>query len=176
LAKEASRIPVLAETLVPTYMDLFVCCVPLHDLGNVTLPDHILLKPGKLEPDERLLMQTHTLAGSETLRTVAQECSSSVVFLQMGIDICRSHHERFDGQGYPDRLAGDAIPLAARMVALADVYDALRSRRPHKPALSHPVAVQLLREGSPGQFDPSLLKIFEQYASQFEEIYRSEPD
>jgi putative two-component system response regulator len=98
------------------------------------------------------------------------------VFLQMAIDIARHHHERFDGTGYPDRLAGTAIPLSARLVALADVYDALRSRRVYKPGLSHGAAMQIMLAGSPGQFDPALLPALEQCAPRLEVIFRELTD
>jgi putative two-component system response regulator len=146
--------------------------VPLHDVGKVTLPDYVLNKPGKLDPDERRLMQAHTVIGAETLADVARQHGFALPFLQMAIDIARHHHERFDGTGYPDRLAGSAIPLAARLVAVADVYDALRARRVYKPALSHATVVHTMTEGSPGHFDPVLLQAFERCAPQFERIFR----
>jgi HD-GYP domain-containing protein (c-di-GMP phosphodiesterase class II) len=93
----------------------------------------------------------------------------------MAIDIIRHHHEKHDGTGYPDRLAGSAIPLAARVVALADVYDALRCRRSWKPALAHAAALQLLTEASPGQFDPALLKVFQGCAAEFDRIFHELP-
>ena len=152
------------------------CCAPLHDIGRVGLPDHILMKPGKFTADERVLMQAHTTVGADTLREVAQEHGSALAFLQMAIDITRHHHERYDGTGYPDRLAGDAIPLAARIVAIGDVYDALRSRRVYKPALSHAASVQLMTEASSGQFDPALLQVFLSCGSEFDRIFRELPD
>jgi response regulator RpfG family c-di-GMP phosphodiesterase len=158
------------------FIELLECCVPLHDIGKVGLPDHILMKPGKLSSDERILMQAHTTIGAETLREAAPQHGSSVAFLQMALDIIRHHHERYDGHGYPDRLAGSSIPLAARIVTLGDVYDALRSRRIWKPALSHNATLHLMIEDSHGQFDPALLQVFRQCASEFEAIYRKFPD
>jgi response regulator RpfG family c-di-GMP phosphodiesterase len=152
------------------------CCVPLHDIGKVGLPDHILRKPGKLDDDERVLMQAHTIIGSDTLMEVAREHGSSLAFLKVASDIARHHHERHDGTGYPDRLAGSDIPLAARLVALGDFYDVLRSRRTYKPALSHGSAVQVMLEGSPGQFDPTFLQVFRECHPQFERIYNELPD
>jgi response regulator RpfG family c-di-GMP phosphodiesterase len=147
-------------------------CAPLHDIGKVALPDHILLKPGKLDPEERLQMQSHTIAGCETLREVAKKHGFAAGFLQMGADIARSHHERWDGTGYPDNLAGEDIPLAARFVAVADVYDALRSRRVYKPALPHNTAIMTMTEGSAGHFDPKLMKVFHRCLPNFEQIFR----
>src|SRR5262249_4335205 len=148
----------------------------LHDIGKVALPDHIMLKPGKLDAAERLIMQTHTTIGADTLQAIAQRHGFAAAFLRMAIDIVRHHHERYDGRGYPDRLAGNAIPLAARLVAIADVYDALRGRRPYKPPLAHAAAVQLMTEASPGQFDPLLLAVFARCASRFERIAAEVPD
>jgi HD-GYP domain-containing protein (c-di-GMP phosphodiesterase class II) len=118
------------------------------------------------------MMQTHTILGADALQDIARKHPSCVAFLQMAIDITRHHHERFDGTGYPDRLAGSAIPLAARVVAICDVYDALRSRRVYKPALSHNATVQIMSESSPGQFDPCLIQVFAQIAGKFETAYR----
>ena len=106
---------------------------------------------------------------------LAREYGAARGFLQMAGDVIRHHHERHDGTGYPERLAGAAIPLAARIVAVADVYDALRSRRSYKPALSHLAAVQLMCESSEGQFDPALLQAFHRCAGQFERIFRELP-
>jgi response regulator RpfG family c-di-GMP phosphodiesterase/serine/threonine protein kinase len=176
LAEEAARSPSFAGQINADFIEILECCAPLHDIGKVGLPDHILLKPGKLDPDERVQMQAHTLLGSEHLQSVAQQHGSALAFLQMAIDIVRHHHERFDGTGYPDRLSGSDIPLPARLVTVADVYDALRSRRAYKPALSHAAALQVMLTSSPGQFDPALLPIFQRCAPQFERIYRESPD
>jgi response regulator RpfG family c-di-GMP phosphodiesterase len=176
LGEEAGRDPGLGDELDGSVVDLIACCAPLHDLGKVGLPDHILLKPAKLDPEERLIMQTHTTVGSDMLHKVAQSHPSAAGFLQVAIDIARHHHERFDGSGYPDRLAGAAIPLAARLVSVCDVYDALRSRRVYKPALSHTAALQVMSDVARGQFDPALLDALQRCASQFESIYRENPD
>jgi HD-GYP domain-containing protein (c-di-GMP phosphodiesterase class II) len=135
-----------------------------------------LVKPGKLDADERFAIQTHTTVGAEVMQNVSRQHGFAAAFLQTAIDIARSHHERWDGRGYPDRLAGLNIPLSARIVAVADVYDALRSRRPHKPALSHAAAVQVLTEASPGQFDPQILPAFLQQHQRFDEIYKKYAD
>jgi response regulator RpfG family c-di-GMP phosphodiesterase len=176
LAEEAAKAPAFSGQIDPNLIELLVCCAPLHDIGKVGLPDHILLKPGKLDPDERILMQTHTTIGADTLKAVMKQHGSALAFLQMAADIARHHHERFDGGGYPDRLAGTTIPLSARLVAICDVYDALRSRRTYKPALSHPAAVQVMTKVSAGQFDPNLLQVFCHCARQFERISREFAD
>src|ERR1700733_8137509 len=117
-------------------------------------------------------MQSHTLIGAETLTDVAEHHGVALAFLHMAIDIARHHHERFDGAGYPDRLTGEDIPLSARIVSIGDVYDALRSRRVYKVALSHTAAVEIMTQASTGQFDPALLRVFERCADKFDKIYR----
>lgn len=176
LAEAASETPTFAGQIDANFVDLVACCAPLHDIGNVGLPDHILLKPGKLDGDERILMQTHTTIGADTLQAVMKQHGSALAFLQMAADIARHHHERLDGDGYPDRLAGDAIPLAARIVTIADVYDALRTRRAYKPALSHFAAVQVMTTVSAEQFDPKLLQVFQAKSQRFEQVFRMFPD
>ena len=175
LADEAGKTPSFADQIDQPFIDMLECCAPLHDIGKVALPDHILLKPGKLTSDERILMQTHTVVGADILQRVAEQHSFAAAFLQTAFDITRHHHERFDGAGYPDRLAGTAIPLSARIVSIGDVYDALRSRRVYKPALSHAATLQIMLE-SPGQFDPALLDVFQRCAGKFEKIYRDMAD
>jgi response regulator RpfG family c-di-GMP phosphodiesterase/serine/threonine protein kinase len=176
LSEEAARLPNFANYINDSFIEMLACCAPLHDIGKVGLPDHILLKPGRLDGEERMLMQAHTTMGAETLQEVARNHPSAQAFLQMAIDIIRHHHERFDGQGYPDGLQGEAIPLAARLVAIGDVYDALRSRRAYKPALSHSAALQMMMEGAGQQFDPMLMRAFQQASGQFEKIFRENPD
>jgi response regulator RpfG family c-di-GMP phosphodiesterase len=176
LAEEAGRHPKFAGQITPEFIDTLHCCVPLHDLGKTRLPDHILLKPDTLTPDERLQVQAHTVIGADTLQDVTRRYGGSLSFLQMAVLIARHHHERYDGTGYPDHLAGDAIPLAARLVAIGDVYDALRSRRVYKPALSHAAAMQLILENSSAQFDPALVDAFRNCAGRFDQIFREMPD
>jgi response regulator RpfG family c-di-GMP phosphodiesterase len=175
LAEQAAMLPGFAAQIDRRFIEMVVCCAPLHDIGKVALPDHILMKPGKLTADERLMMQAHTTIGADTLAEVEHQHGGAVAFLQTAIEIARHHHERFDGNGYPDRLVGNDIPLAARIVAIADVYDALRSRRVYKPAISHSVTVQMMVEASVGQFDPALLKVFSQCADRFEKIFHDVP-
>jgi HD-GYP domain-containing protein (c-di-GMP phosphodiesterase class II) len=118
------------------------------------------------------LMETHTLIGDRMLEAIRQEYGHSLQFLGIASAIVRSHHERFDGTGYPDRISGEAIHAAARLTAVADVYDALRRRRSHKPALSHADTVLVITQQSAGQFDPVLVAAFERCSSEFEHIFR----
>ena len=171
LGQQARRQPALASQLDDNFIDLLACCAPLHDIGKVGLPDHILRKPGKLTDEERRIMQTHTLLGAATLHQVAEQHASAMSFLEMAIDIARHHHERYDGTGYPDRLQGDSIPLAARIVALCDVYDALRSPRPYKAALSHADVARYLAGHAGTHFDPRLVQAFQECAADFGRIY-----
>ena len=127
---------------------------PLHDIGKVAIPDAILLKPGPLTERELRIVRNHTVIGAEMLA----DSQSSI--LQMGCDIARSHHERWDGKGYPDGTAGEAIPLAARIVAIADVFDALTQSRPYKRRWPLELAVREIANGSGTQFDPTLADAF----------------
>ncbi len=133
----------------------------LHDIGKVGVGDAILIKPGKLNAEEFELMTCHTLIGSNTLDEVRKKYPNNS-FINMGIEITRYHHEKFDGSGYPYGLAGEKIPLSARIMAIADVYDALISVRPYKPAYTHERAVDIITNLSGQQFDPMLIKIFEE--------------
>jgi putative two-component system response regulator len=155
----------------PKFLEELRRCVPLHDIGKIALPDHILLKPGALDAAERAQMERHTLIGYDILESLGREHGGSLPFLGMAMAIVRSHHERYDGKGYPDHLQGDNIPEAARLVAIADVYDALRRKRHHKPALPHDQSVRQILEGSPGQFDPLLLSTFAACEKDFERIF-----
>ncbi len=175
LAEAAAGEPAFAGQIDPEFIRALDYGVPLYDLGTVVLPDHILHSPGKLDLDGDLVFQSHTTIGAEILGEIAREHGPAVAFLQMAVDVARYHHERWDGRGYPDGLAGPAIPLAARVVAVADAYDHLRSRQPSKPPLAHPSAVRVMTEGSEGQFDPDLLQVFQRCASHFERIFREQP-
>jgi response regulator RpfG family c-di-GMP phosphodiesterase len=172
LAEEAALLPAYTSLLDANFIRNLEDTAPLHDIGKAALPDHILNKPGPLDSNERLVMQAHTTIGADTLREVARRYPFATGFLHTAIDIARSHHERWDGTGYPDRLAADRIPLSARLLALADVYDALRSRRVYKPGLTHATAVMTMTEGSSGHFDPALLQVFKNIADQFDRVFR----
>src|SRR5206468_124837 len=137
LALEAARVGPWQGLIDERFLEQLQRCVPLHDIGKIGLPDDILLKPASLSPTERSLVETHPLIGDRILEALAKEYGNSLDFLGMARVIVRHHHERHDGRGYPDRLIGDGIPPAARLVAVADVYDALRRMRMYKPAMSH---------------------------------------
>lgn len=145
---------------------------PLHDIGKVGVPDGILLKPGRLTPDEFTIMKTHVTIGYNTLASVVKNYPGNA-YLRMGMDIARYHHEKWDGSGYQDGLAGEDIPLPARILALCDVYDALRSRRVYKDPYSHERSVEIIVEGKGKHFDPVLVDMFAQHNASFAEIYRS---
>lgn len=171
LAQEARHRPELEPDITPEFLEHLEQSVPLHDIGKVGLPDRILLKPGLLTPEERVEMQAHTIFGAETLERVAREHRFAEPFLRFAIDIARHHHEWFDGSGYPDRLRGTSIPLSARIVAIADVYDALRSPRVYKSALPHLSVVDMMRAESGTHFDPRLFACFLGCERDFERIY-----
>ncbi len=160
LAEEAMRLPAFAGLIDGAFVRMLERCVLLHDIGKVAIPDHVLLKPGRFDAEERCIMESHTAVGAEILLAVARQHGASLGFLQMAVDVARHHHERWDGSGYPDGLTGDAIPLSARIVTIADVYDALRSKLVYKPGLAHMQAKRLILEANPGQFDPALLIAF----------------
>ncbi|HMC89378.1 MAG TPA: HD domain-containing phosphohydrolase, partial [Gemmataceae bacterium] len=176
LAEEAARLPAFAAHIDGVFVRTLERSALLHDIGKVALPDHVLLKPGKLDPEERTVMESHTTVGADLLLAVARQHGASSGFLQMATEIARHHHEHFDGSGYPDRLVGEAIPLAARIVAIADVYDALRSRLVYKPGLAHAAARRLILEDTPGKFDPNLLIAFQHCEATLEQIFAQTKD
>ena len=143
---------------------------PLHDIGKVGIPDRILLKPGKLTPDEFMIMKTHVAIGYETLASVHKSYPGNG-YLKMGMDIARHHHEKWDGGGYMQGLKGEAIPLAARILSLCDVYDALRSRRVYKEPYPHEKSKEIIRDGSGIHFDPVLVNLFLEHDADFQQIF-----
>ena len=177
---------VLAEKIMEVYPDIIteerfrqiVLYSPLHDVGKVGISDTILLKTGLLTPEEFNIMKTHTLDGAELLRKTETFLNHSDDSDDLGvaIEIAECHHERFDGTGYPHGMKGDEIPMSARIVAVADVYDALRSSRPYKKAYTHQEAVDIINseniEGGKCHFDPSVLSVFQTVGDAFDSIYR----
>jgi putative two-component system response regulator len=143
---------------------------PLHDIGKVGVPDRILLKPGKLTAEEFEIMKQHTVVGGQTL-DAALQAYPEAKYLQMARDIAWSHHEKFDGSGYPRGLAGDAIPLCGRIAALADVYDALTTKRVYKEAFSHQIAREIILDGSGKHFDPQIVDAFRRTEQEFIDVH-----
>jgi putative two-component system response regulator len=159
LAHYLQNTPQFADVIDSEYIELLYHTSPLHDIGKVAIPDRVLLKPGPLTAEEFEVMKTHTLRGAETLEAALKKYPRAK-FLQMARDIAMSHHEKFDGEGYPHGLAGEAIPLSARIMALADVYDALTSRRVYKEPFSHDRTKFMITEETGTHFDPLVVEAF----------------
>lgn len=176
LAEEAMHLPAFQGHIDGDFIRMLERCSLLHDIGKVAIPDHVLLKPGRLDPEERSIMESHTTVGASILESVAKQHGACLGFLQMAVDITRYHHERHDGSGYPEGLRGDSIPLAARIVAVGDVYDALRCKLVYKPGLTHAAARRLVLDPEKGQFDPALLIAFRQCEASFEQIFDQTPE
>ncbi|PMZ73402.1 response regulator [Pseudomonas sp. FW305-70] len=140
---------------------------PLHDIGKIGIPDHILLKPGRFTPEEFEIMKTHTTLGRDAIQRAEDQLGLSVDFLRMAKEIAYSHQEKWDGSGYPQGLVGEEIPMSARLMAVADVYDALISRRVYKAGMPHDQAVQIIRQGRASHFDPDVCDVFLANAEQF---------
>jgi cyclic di-GMP phosphodiesterase len=155
-----------SEIIDDEFVRLIYATSPLHDIGKVSIPDCVLLKPGLLNDKEFEIMKSHTIAGAETIKAALDRYPNQR-FLMLAHAITRSHHERFDGSGYPDGLKGEEIPLAARIMALADVYDALTSKRVYKDAMEHHVASQIIRDGAGTQFDPKVVMAYERIEHRF---------
>lgn len=158
------------DFLTPEHIDQITKASPLHDIGKIAIPDNILLKPGKHTPEEFAIMKTHSAKGESMLTSTRREMGDDNLLLYFAIQIARSHHERWDGSGYPDNLHGEDIPLAARLMAIADVYDALRSRRPYKTPFTHKDAAALILRERGSHFDPALVDAFIELEGQFEKI------
>jgi len=164
------------DVLNPSSIEHIAKSAPLHDIGKVAIPDHILLKPGRLDADELVIMRQHAMHGWEMLHRAAHRMGDQEGFLHHAKDISRYHHEKWDGSGYPDGLAGGQIPLSARLMAVADVYDALISRRPYKEPMSHERAVDFILQGRGTHFDPEIVQAFEDTLPQFVRIARTWSD
>lgn len=160
LAWKLSTHPRFSDFLTPQTIGLLFKSAPLHDIGKVGIPDRILLKPGKLTDEEFEIMKTHTTLGRDAIAHAEQELGEDVAFLTLAKEIVYSHQEKWDGSGYPQGLKGDEIPIAARLMAVADVYDALISRRVYKEPLSHERAVEIITQTSGRHFDPDVVEAF----------------
>lgn len=162
------------DLVSPDFIEAIYYVSPLHDIGKVSIPDSILRKQGKLTNEEFEVIKTHTVVGSRALDTVLQYCDLQM--FRIARDIVLSHHERYDGKGYPAGLRGEDIPLAARIMSVADHYDALRSERVYKAAFTSNEAVEDLREETGKRFDPALTDIMLAHISQFEDIHEQYTD
>ena len=179
LMRELCRQPRFADQLDPHSQEMIAKAAPLHDIGKVGIPDHILLKPGRLTPEEFEIMKQHAKIGADALteaiervlvaRYAGVETDSryALDFLEKAREIAHSHHERWDGSGYPQGLAGDAIPLSARLMALADVFDALICKRHYKAAIPLDETIGLIREGRGRHFDPDIVDVFLERVDEF---------
>jgi putative two-component system response regulator len=162
--------------LTPDNIELLFKSAPLHDIGKVGIPDRILLKPGRFEPEEMEIMKTHTTLGRDAIVHAETALSIKVDFLTMAKEIAYSHQEKWNGSGYPEGLSGDDIPISARLMAVADVYDALISRRVYKEGMPHEQAVTIIEQGSGSHFDPDVVEAFMAAAEAFRDIARRYAD
>ena len=170
LAEQLRHHPSYSDQLDDRVIDLLFKSAPLHDIGKVGIPDRILLKPGRYTPEEFEIMKTHTTLGRDAIAKAEQQLGLEVDFLRLAKEIAYSHQEKWDGSGYPLGLVGEQIPLSARLMALADVYDALISRRIYKEPMSHAAAAAIIRDGSGSHFDPAVVDAFLAVEHQFQEI------
>ncbi|MBV8660211.1 MAG: two-component system response regulator [Burkholderiales bacterium] len=167
LARALQDHPRFKRVLTRENIELLYKSAPLHDIGKVGVPDRILLKPGKLDDEEWEIMKLHTVYGRDAILQVEKHLGGSNSFLTFAREIAHYHQEKWDGSGYPEGLAGDQIPVSARLMAVADVYDALISKRVYKPAFPHHEAVELMRKGRGQHFDPDVLDAFLSIEDQF---------
>ena len=172
LAEKLRQLPEFSEIIDDEYIENIYRSSPLHDIGKVGIPDAILQKPGKLTPEEYKIMMTHAEIGAKTLEDVAKQYKGNT-FIKMGLEIAKGHHEKWDGTGYPNGLSGKDIPLSARIMAIVDVYDALRSKRSYKEGFSHEKSANTIEEGMGTHFDPLLVGVFLRYQNEFRDLYDS---
>lgn len=176
LAEAACRHESFAAELDTATIHLLYKSAPLHDIGKVGIPDRILLKPGKLDADEFAIMKTHSELGRTAIENAEQYLGASSTFLNLAKEIAHTHHERWDGGGYPRGLKGTEIPIAGRLMAIADVYDALVSERVYKAAMPHQTAVDIIAADRGKHFDPDLVDVFLDIAPMFADIHRNFAD
>lgn len=173
---EFTRIAVKTHPSADAWVNTLYYASILHDIGKVGIKDEILLKPAGLTPEESEVMKRHTIIGAANMEEARRNYPNNA-FINMGIEIARSHHERWDGGGYPDKLSGEGIPLSARIMNIADQYDALRSERPYKKAFDHATVYHILTVGdgrtTPSHFDLRILDAFKRVSGEFERIYDS---
>lgn len=170
LAEALKDHPRFCQVLTPANITMMYKSAPLHDIGKVGVPDQVLLKPGKLTDEEFEEMKLHTVYGRDAIAKAEYSLHSDSNFLRFAKEIAHYHQEKYDGTGYPEGLAGDDIPVSARIMAIADVYDALISRRCYKPPFCHQKAVDIILEGRGKHFDPDMTDAFEKISGEFAEI------
>lgn len=170
LARRLQRHPRFAPLLTDRLIEMFVKSAPLHDIGKVGIPDAILLKPGPLTPAEFTIMKTHTTIGRDAIVNAERQWGKQVAFLHYAKEQTYCHHEKWDGSGYPEGIAGEAIPLSARLMAVADVYDALVSPRIYKPMMMHEAAFSIIGAGSGSHFDPHIVDAFQEIHTRIRDI------
>ena len=170
LALRLQNHPRFASFLTASTIEMLFRSAPLHDIGKVGIPDRILLKPGRFEPEEMAIMKTHTTLGRDVIEQAERLIGAKVGFLTIAKEIAYSHQEKWDGSGYPQGLAGEAIPVSARLMALADVYDAIISRRVYKEGMSHASAVHIITQGRGQHFDPDIVDAFLAILDEFQDI------
>ncbi|MFA7280347.1 MAG: two-component system response regulator [Sterolibacterium sp.] len=170
LAEKLQGHPRFAAYLTPHQIELLFKSAPLHDIGKVGIPDRILLKPGKFDPEEFEIMKTHTTLGKNAIEHAEEQLGMEVAFLACAKEIALYHQEKWDGSGYPQGLAGDMIPISARLMAVADVYDALISRRVYKEGMPHEKAIEIISTSKGTHFDPDITDAFLAITDQFKEI------
>jgi putative two-component system response regulator len=170
LANKLQDHPRFQRSLDERTIDMLFKSAPLHDIGKVGIPDRILLKPGRFEPHEFEIMKTHCKLGRDAIQHAEDQLGVEVEFLRYAKEIAYWHQEKWDGSGYPDGIAGDVIPVSARLMAIADVYDALISRRVYKEGMPHEKAVAIIAEGRGTHFDPDMVDAFVELAEDFREV------
>lgn len=173
LANRLKDHPAYRDHLSEETIETLCKSAPLHDIGKVGIPDSILLKPDKLTPEEFEVMKTHTRIGRDSIAAAQETLGDHSEFLALAREIAYGHHEKWDGTGYPEGLKGEQIPVSARLMAVADVYDALISERVYKKALSHDEAVKVIREGRGNHFDPTVVDAFLELAEEFRTMAES---
>lgn len=176
LAVQLKPHPRFRQFLNDETIQLLYKSAPLHDIGKVGIPDYILLKPGKLSPEEFEIMKTHTLLGRDAIVVAEKLLDAPSSFLRLAREIANFHQEKWDGSGYPEGLIGDAIPISARLMAVADVYDALISRRVYKPPFPHETAVEMIQAGRGQHFDPDIVDAFLLVSDAFHQIAQQYAD
>lgn len=172
LAEQARGLSKYSDEIDDNFIETIYKASPLHDIGKVGIPDRILLKPGKLTDDEATIMMTHVQIGYQTLEKAGQQYDRNE-FLKMGLDIALYHHEKWNGSGYQKGISGDKIPLSARIMAISDVYDALRSKRVYKDAFSHEKSTDIIIASKGSHFDPGLVDVYVREQDRFKMLFDS---